>query len=120
MSGNTFPQTPSRHGRNDTTKPLIFPHTPSSPVKHGEESAVLPSTPTRQRGTDVVTAPQTPTTSRRRALYDRVRMKALASPSKLADGARVTKEQLLKANQEEVRRKCLLGRLDGVAESVWM
>jgi len=32
----------------------------------------------------------------------------------------MTKEQLLKLSQEEMRRRCLLGRLGGVAESVWM
>jgi len=32
----------------------------------------------------------------------------------------MTKDQLLKLSQEELRRRCLLGRLDGVAESVWM
>ena len=32
----------------------------------------------------------------------------------------MTKEQLHKLGQEELRRRCLLGRLNGVAESVWM
>lgn len=32
----------------------------------------------------------------------------------------MTKDQLLKLSQEEMRRRCLLGRLGGVAESVWM
>lgn len=32
----------------------------------------------------------------------------------------MTKEQLAKLGQEEMRRRCLLGRLSGVAESVWM
>jgi hypothetical protein len=32
----------------------------------------------------------------------------------------MTKEQLQKLSQDEMRRRCLLGRLGGVAESVWM
>ena len=32
----------------------------------------------------------------------------------------MSKDQLLKFSQEEMRRRCLLGRLSGVAESVWM
>ena len=32
----------------------------------------------------------------------------------------MSKEQLQKLSQEEMRRRCLLGRLNGVAESVWM
>jgi len=32
----------------------------------------------------------------------------------------MTKDQLVKLSQEEMRRRCLLGRLSGVAESVWM
>lgn len=32
----------------------------------------------------------------------------------------MSKEQLQRLSQEEMRRRCLLGRLNGVAESVWM
>jgi len=32
----------------------------------------------------------------------------------------MSRDQLLKLSQEETRRKCLLGRLGGVAESIWM
>lgn len=35
-------------------------------------------------------------------------------------GGKLTKEQMMKMGQEEMRRRCLLGRLGGVAESVWM
>ncbi|TFK76053.1 hypothetical protein BDN72DRAFT_809998 [Pluteus cervinus] len=118
-----FPQTPSRHGRTATSA-VTFPHTPSSPAKHASPAVTAPSTPVHQRGSGAVTAPQTPTTSRRQALYERVRMKSLtSSPMKGLGkdvGGKFTKDQLLKVSQEEMRRKCLLGRLDGVAESVWM
>ena len=32
----------------------------------------------------------------------------------------MSRDQLLKLGQEETRRRCLLGRLGGVAESIWM
>ena len=32
----------------------------------------------------------------------------------------MSRDQLLKLSQEETRRRCLLGRLGGVAESIWM
>jgi hypothetical protein len=35
-------------------------------------------------------------------------------------GGKLSKEQIQKMGQEEIRRRCLLGRLGGVAESVWM
>ncbi|PCH41295.1 hypothetical protein WOLCODRAFT_143496 [Wolfiporia cocos MD-104 SS10] len=149
-----FPQTPaSRRGRTDSLKDLFTPSssrtslltpsssrssllTPSSsrtaprvpdtPDTPGTPSSFVPSTPTHQRGANATTAPQTPTSSRRQALYERVRQRSLsASPTKglvgdAAAGGAMTKEQLMKLSQEEMRRRCLLGRLDRVAESVWM
>ncbi|KAJ7894672.1 hypothetical protein B0H14DRAFT_3646422, partial [Mycena olivaceomarginata] len=55
----------------------------------------------------------------------RLRQRSLsASPTKAASsevkGGKLTRDQLLKMGQDELRRRCLLGRLDGVAESVWM
>ncbi|KAI9447811.1 hypothetical protein H4582DRAFT_1896542 [Lactarius indigo] len=46
----------------------------------------------------------------------------LKTPSKSKDvtGGKLSRDQLLKLSQEEMRRRVLLGRLDGVAESVWM
>ncbi len=32
----------------------------------------------------------------------------------------MTRDQMLKMSQDELRRRCLLGRLGGVAESIWM
>ncbi|KDQ64718.1 hypothetical protein JAAARDRAFT_28363 [Jaapia argillacea MUCL 33604] len=125
-----LPQTPSsRQSRRDAAAQLLTPRTPSvSPTRSGSSSSVaFPSTPVHQRGATAVTAPDTPSTSRRQALYDRVRQKSLTSsptkPGKGADitgGSKLTKDQLLKMSQEETRRRCLLGRLGGVAESVWM
>ncbi|KAJ7939791.1 hypothetical protein B0H13DRAFT_1850560 [Mycena leptocephala] len=61
----------------------------------------------------------------REALYERLRQRSLsASPTKAASsdvkGGKLTRDQLLKMGQDELRRSCLLGRLGGVAESVWM
>ncbi len=85
----------------------------------------VPSTPVHQRGSTASTVPQTPTSSRRQALYERVRQRSLtSSPTKTPKhdivGAKLSREQMLKLGQEEMRRRCLLGRLPGVAESVWM
>ncbi|KAG6911701.1 hypothetical protein DXG01_007951 [Tephrocybe rancida] len=124
--GTLFPQTPSRRDRlaSGAEDPFASPRTPATSLT----SAVNefdPSTPTHQRGKDATTVPQTPTSSRRQALYDRVRQKSLtASPTKTPSaevkGGRLTRDQIMKMGQEEMRRRCLLGRLGGVAESVWM
>ena len=113
------PQTP----RRDRSIPSSSLLTPQTPVATSEGS--IPSTPVHQRGSHAGTAPQTPSTSRRQALYERVRQRSLtASPSKslgneVTQGT-LTRDQMLKMSQEEMRRRCLLGRLGGVAESVWM
>jgi hypothetical protein len=78
-----------------------------------------------QKGAAAATVPETPTSSRRQALMERVRQKSVTnSPTKSASaevkGGKLTKDQMLKLSQDEVRRRCLLGRLGGVAESVWM
>ncbi|KAF8631198.1 hypothetical protein AX15_002530 [Amanita polypyramis BW_CC] len=118
VSSIKFPQTPSR--RNIAKIPLT-PHTPSSCPEQPR-----PSTPVHQLGKDAFTAPQTPTTSRRQALYERIRQRSLSiSPTKARtlpgeNQGNMSRDQLLKFNQEETRRRCLLGRLNGVAESVWM
>ncbi|KIY49504.1 hypothetical protein FISHEDRAFT_41731 [Fistulina hepatica ATCC 64428] len=101
-----------------------FPQTPRHRAKESVEISV-PSTPVHQRGTQAPTFPETPSSSRRRALYERIRQKSLtASPSKSplkgSAGSTLTRDQMLKLSQDEMRRRCLLGRLSGVAESVWM
>ena len=118
-----LPQTPSsRHNRPDPASSLLTPQTPTTSRLASSE----PSTPTNQKGSNATTAPQTPSTSRRQALYDRIRQRSLTStPSKATAssnilGGKLTKDQMMKMGQEEMRRRCLLGRLGGVAESVWM
>lgn len=120
----TFPQTPSRHNRPDPASSLLTPRTPTTSISSPSPSE--PSTPAGQRGANASTVPQTPTSSRRQALYDRVRQRSLTStPTKAVAsrsivGGKLTKDQMMKMGQEEMRRRCLLGRLGGVAESVWM
>ena len=125
-SSIAFPQTPSsRHSKAIGVASLLTPSTPSaSPFRRNVEFP-LPSTPVHQRGANAATAPQTPSSSRRQALYDRIRQKSLTnSPMKSAIGelpsTKMSKDQLFKLSQEEMRRRVLLGRLGGVAESVWM
>ncbi|KAG6890883.1 hypothetical protein C0995_000840 [Termitomyces sp. Mi166 len=116
-----FPQTPSR--RAGAGADLFSPRTPATSIT--SEFDFDPETPTHQKGKNAATVPQTPTSSRRQALYERVRQKSLtASPTKTPSsevrGGKLTRDQMLKMGQEEMRRRCLLGRLGGVAESVWM
>ncbi|KIJ70231.1 hypothetical protein HYDPIDRAFT_77354 [Hydnomerulius pinastri MD-312] len=121
-----FPQTPSsRHKRADPLAGLLTPQTPARKRLEIEGSDSLPTTPVHQRGANAETAPPTPSTSRRQALYDRVRLKSLTSTpvkakSSEVAGGKLTKDQIQKMGQEEIRRRCLLGRLGGVAESTWM
>ncbi|KAF4572679.1 hypothetical protein EYR36_007189 [Pleurotus pulmonarius] len=119
-----FPVTPSsHHGSASSVKALLTPRTPTTSFS---DSGSECSTPTRQRTSSTTTTPtQTPSTLRRQALYERVRQKSLTSsptktPSKSADGSTLSRDQMLKLSQDEMRRRCLLGRLDGVADSVWM
>ncbi|KAF9469029.1 hypothetical protein BDZ94DRAFT_1245193 [Collybia nuda] len=121
-SSISFPKTPSRHDKHDHTKGLT-PRTPASSL--ASDCIFNPITPVHQRGNSASTVPQTPTTSRRQALYERIRQRSLTtSPTKASSsevkGGKLTRDQMLKMGQDEMRRRCLLGRLDGVAESVWM
>ncbi|KAG9316241.1 hypothetical protein JVU11DRAFT_2268 [Chiua virens] len=119
-------QTPSsRLKRADPLAGLLTPKTPARKRVGGERFDSLPTTPVHQRGSDAQTAPSTPSTSRRQAIYDRVRLKSLTSiPAKAKSaevaGGKLTKEQIQKLSQEEIRRRCLLGRLGGIAECIWM
>ncbi|KAI0736144.1 hypothetical protein C8Q72DRAFT_769334 [Fomitopsis betulina] len=143
-----FPKTPSTRGRSDSITSLLTPSSSRSPSRSpsrvefstptssrtpslsgrstptASDSGSVPSTPTHQRGSNAVTVPQTPTSSRRQALFERVRQRSLsASPTKGIGsnaGASMSTEQLNKLGQEEIHRRCLLGRLGGIAESVWM
>lgn len=126
-----FPQTPSSHRGRLGSFGLLTPSSVRTPTSSllstpsSTASSSVPSTPVHQRGPNAATAPETPSSSRRAALYERIRQKSLntTSPTKSLPGSKtptMNKEQLMKLGQEEMRRRCLLGRLGGVAESVWM
>jgi hypothetical protein len=120
-----FPQTPRHKRINASTMPLT-PQTPSTSISADTGDAERPpETPSKQTGANAKTAPATPSTSRRQALYERVRQRSLtASPTKNlsvdASNLKLSRDQLLKLSQDEMRRRCLLGRLGGIAESIWM
>ncbi|EGO01803.1 hypothetical protein SERLA73DRAFT_48588 [Serpula lacrymans var. lacrymans S7.3] len=122
----TFPQTPSSRRIRDPAGSYLTPFkTPLKVARESTSDESRPCTPVHQRGAKAETAPSTPTTSRRQALYERIHQRSLtATPSKSAGakvaGSKMTIEQIQKLGQEEMRRRCLLGRLGGVAESVWM
>ena len=123
-----FPKTPSsRHSVANNDEDLRTPTRLRTPSLSGRETPTesedsVPSTPVHQRGPDASTVPQTPTSSRRQALYERIRQRSLQNTPTKADptGVPMSKDQLFKLGQEEMRRRCLLGRLTGIAESVWM
>ncbi|KAJ7228803.1 hypothetical protein GGX14DRAFT_415119 [Mycena pura] len=122
-SSIAFPQTPSSRLDRPATK--LTPRTPRTSGVSTSETLFNPSTPVHQRGTAAATVPSTPTSSRRQALYERLRQRSLtASPTKTANsevtGGTLTRDQIVKLGQEGLRRRCLLGRLGGVAEGVWM
>ena len=78
--------------------------------------------------------PETPTSARRRALYERIRTKSESevSDKKLVAVTASVRRPRSDANKlrsasvtklitpEELRRRCILGRLHSVAEAVWM
>ncbi|KAI0092605.1 hypothetical protein BDY19DRAFT_1054098 [Irpex rosettiformis] len=144
-----FPITPSSRASSPTKSPtknsILFPQTPTSRGRHLDlfstptssrtpstsfcdtpsSSSSIPSTPQRENDS----TPQTPSSSRRAALYERIRQRSLSTttPTKVNPFNKnftpkpgMSKDALLKLSQEEMRRRCLLGRLSGVAESVWM
>ncbi|THV07372.1 hypothetical protein K435DRAFT_833697 [Dendrothele bispora CBS 962.96] len=128
------PRTP-RGSTSSTTTPshserlaqLLTPRTPRVSTSSDVSFKDTTETP---RGRDPSSVAQTPTTARRDALYERIRQRSLsASPSKgkarrlklgSEESLSMTKDQMLKLEQEKTRKKFLLGRLGAVAESVWM
>ncbi|KAF8803671.1 hypothetical protein BYT27DRAFT_7194998 [Phlegmacium glaucopus] len=120
-----FPQTPSRRDQLGKSVTTDRPQTPSSSNTSPFKDSSVPSTPKHQTGSSTGTPGTTPSTSRRQALYERVRQRSLSmSPTKAPrpDGTTpsMTRDQMLKMSQDEMRQRCLLGRLGGVAESIWM
>ncbi|KAJ7818907.1 hypothetical protein B0H14DRAFT_3111438 [Mycena olivaceomarginata] len=134
-----FPFTSGSGSKSPTKSTIAFPQSPSSRLQR-PETELTPRTPrtsispvaevllqlsVHQRGPTAETVPKTPSSSRREALYERLRRRSLSSsPTKAASsevkGGKLTRDQRLKTGQDELRRKCLLGRLGGIAEGVWM
>jgi len=109
----------------------VTPQTPfTSPSKHSRIldplGTPIPQTPSRQTGDSSVAVPATPTSSRRAALYERIRQKSLSSatpnatPTKNGTISNASpKDKFLQLSREETRRRLLLGRLEQVAATVW-
>ncbi|KAJ7796918.1 hypothetical protein B0H14DRAFT_3887346 [Mycena olivaceomarginata] len=134
-----FPFTSGSGSKSPTKSTIAFPQSPSSRLQR-PETELTPRTPrtsispvaevllqlsVHQRGPTAETVPKTPSSSRREALYERLRRRSLSSsPTKAASsevkGGKLTRDQRLKMGQDELRRRCLLGRLGGIAEGVWM
>ncbi|TDL29229.1 hypothetical protein BD410DRAFT_817428 [Rickenella mellea] len=115
-----FPQTPS--SKLYLTPSASNPRTPSIIAA---SSSSGPTTPVNRASDTATSTPETPSTSRREALYERIRKRSESQPStpsksRIASAGGMTKDQLLKLSQEELRRRCLLGRLGNVAEGIWM
>ncbi|KAI6106096.1 hypothetical protein EV401DRAFT_1892765, partial [Pisolithus croceorrhizus] len=99
-----FPQTPSsRQRRSNPLAGLLTPKTPAR-QRLESDSDSLPSTPVSQRGPNAETAPPTPNSSRRQALYERIRLKSLtASPTKAKNadvGGKLSRNQIQRMGQE--------------------
>lgn len=94
----------------------------------------VPSTPTNAESSASKTLPETPTSARRAALYERIRVKSesegdsvkqtavTASVRSTEKNARnqMPKKVVKMVGPEELRRRCTLGRLGTIAEAVWM
>lgn len=134
-SGSTSPQKslashPVSAKRTPREFLIPFPATPQTPSTSPSKSALdlrasriphTPRTPSRQKGSGAATEPQTPTTSRRAALYERIRQKSLTSTptGRASDAEPISKEKMRLLGQAELKRRCILGRLDEVAATVW-
>lgn len=116
------PYTPSSSRTEHTQRLLRNIWTPTPKVATDD----LPPEYSSLRSRNPNSVLQPLTTPRRQALYNRIQETSLPpSPSKSqrkADvpGSKLIAEQSLKLGQKEIHRRCLLGRLGGVAESVWM
>ncbi|KAF7301396.1 CDT1-C domain-containing protein [Mycena indigotica] len=102
-----FPQTPSSRTARSTDDEFFAPRTPKTSLVSPSKTVTVPSTPVHQRGANATTVPATPTSSRRQALYERLRQRSIsASPTK---GAATAYASVV----------CLVV-LGGVAEGIWM
>ncbi|KAF8529288.1 hypothetical protein BU17DRAFT_73431 [Hysterangium stoloniferum] len=135
---SSSPQRSPSHPGSATRPPkefaAPFPTTPQTPSTSPSKTArdffaarsTPPQTPPHQTGHSATTMCQTPTSSRRAALYERIRLKSLTStPSSSGQdksdisGTKMTREAMKQLGQEELRRRLLLGRMDDVAATVW-
>jgi len=117
--------TPSPDGRVTPT---------STPTHRRPSTPSVPATPTNGGPSAANAALETPTSARRAALYERIRVKSESeggSVKKTAVTASVRSSEKQAQNQmpkkvvkmvgpEELRRRCTLGRLGTIAEAVWM
>ena len=116
-------------------KPIdLIPKTPTHQRGNNSELRSTPGANPKPTSNTGVAEPETPSSARRRALYERIRTKSESeSPDKKlvavtasvrksgADAARFRSASVTKfITPEELRRRCILGRLGGVAEAVWM
>ncbi|KIJ32373.1 hypothetical protein M422DRAFT_61570 [Sphaerobolus stellatus SS14] len=115
-----FPVTPQTPFGTPSKPREIFLSRSSSRLSTPSGSGLFPQTPSKMgAGT-----PGTPSTNRRAALYERIRLKSLGSDSAPVGsgggGGGVTpRDRMRLLGQEEMRRRLLLGRLDKVAATVW-
>jgi hypothetical protein len=124
LSAIPFPFSSGGGSRSPTKSSVAFSQTPWSRLNR-PATDLTPRAPRTSVSAAAETAPNTPSSSRREALYERLRQRSLsASPTKAANskvkGGKLTSHQLSKMGQDELRRRCLLSRLNGVAASVWM
>ncbi|KAG8749483.1 hypothetical protein FRC14_001334 [Serendipita sp. 396] len=97
---------------------------------HRDEGSSVPTTPTNAIASSVPNTVETPASARRAALYERIRARSESegeSSKKTAVTASVRSAEKLSARKvvkmvgpEELRRRCILGRLGTIAEAVWM
>lgn len=97
-----------------------FPTPDQTPVSFASSSRPVTPSPTK-----TAVEASTPTTARRDALRERIRQKSLqnnGTPSKSRIAITVAgsdgKAETKMISKEEMKRRCVLGRLDGIAECV--
>lgn len=88
--------------------------TPTNQKGNNSETASVSGTNWKSTPSTGTAGPETATNARRRALYARIREKS----EPRSDATEFPSAELI--THEEPRRRCILGRLDNVAETVWM
>lgn len=113
---------------------ISFPSTPTT-IRMSTASLVPPSTVMKTPGSTEKNMPETPTSARRAALYERIRKRsesegaekktavtASVRSTKTSQSSAPTPEKKVvkMVGPEELRRRVILGRLGNIAEAVWM